>query len=151
MGDDVNPNRESSGCQFYIVTGKKFTEKELDGLESQLNQNKLRTEFDRMARQHMKEIFLMRKNNDTTGLKKLQDELIDKAEKEVLANPFRFTEEQKQAYMTQGGAPHLDGQYTVFGEVVEGMDVVEAIENVKTGRADRPVQNVVIKKITVED
>ena len=151
MGDDVNPGRESSGCQFYIVTGKKFSEDELGGLESQLNQNMLRTEFDRMARQHMKEIFMMRKNNDTTGLKKLQDELVEQAEKEVLAHPFRFTEEQKQAYTTVGGAPHLDGQYTVFGEVIEGMDVVEAIENVKTGRADRPVQNVVIKKITVEE
>lgn len=151
QGDDVNPNKESSGSQFYIVTGKKFTEEELDGLEFQLNQDKMRNAFDRMAHQHMKEIFLMRKNNDTIGLKKLQDELLDQAEKEVKANLFKFTDEQKKAYTTMGGAPHLDGQYTVFGEVIEGMDVVDAIQNVKTGRADRPIQNVIIKKITVEE
>ena len=151
MGDDVNPRRESSGCQFYIVTGKKFTEEELAGLETQLNQNSLRATFDTLARQHMKDIFKMRKANDTTGLKRLENELFEQAKAETLNHMFSFNDEQKQAYTTVGGAPHLDGQYTVFGEVIEGMDVVDAIQNVKTGRADRPVENVVIEKVTVEE
>ncbi len=151
MGDDVNPKQESSGCQFYIVTGKKFTEEELAALESQLNQQQLQAAFNRMARQHMKDIFKMRKANDTLGLKKLEDTLFEQAKQKVLSHMFRFNDEQKKAYTTMGGAPHLDGQYTVFGEVIEGMDVVDAIQNVKTGRADRPVQNVTIEKITVEE
>lgn len=151
MGDDVNPKQESSGCQFYIVTGKKFTEEELAALESQLNQQQLQAAFNRMARQHMKDIFKMRKANDTLGLKKLEDTLFEQTKQEVLSHMFRFNDEQKKAYTTMGGAPHLDGQYTVFGEVIEGMDVVDAIQNVKTGRADRPVQNVTIEKITVEE
>ena len=56
--------------------------------------------------------------------------------------PIAFTPEQIEAYSTIGGAPHLDGEYTVFGEVLEGMDVVEKIEKVKTGAADRPIEDV---------
>ena len=63
--------------------------------------------------------------------------------------PFMFTPEQIAAYSTIGGAPHLDGAYTVFGQVLEGMDTVEKIEGTKTGKADRPVENVRILKATV--
>lgn len=151
MGDDVNPTRASSGCQFYIVTGTVFDDEGLTALEGQLNGMRLKTVFDSLARGHMKEIFMMRKANDTTGLQKLQDELIGVAEAQVKADPFKFGDEQRRVYTSEGGAPHLDGQYTVFGEVVEGMDVVDAIQQVKTGRADRPVQDVVIKRMTVEE
>ena len=71
-------------------------------------------------------------------------ELADKEEK------FRFTPEQIKAYSTIGGAPHLDGSYTVFGEVTEGMEVVENIEIAKTNRADRPVENIRILKASIQ-
>ena len=60
-----------------------------------------------------------------------------------------FTPEQMTAYSTIGGAPHLDGEYTIFGQVVEGLETVEKIESAKTGRADRPVENIRILKVTV--
>ena len=61
-----------------------------------------------------------------------------------------FSATQRQAYKTVGGTPHLDGDYTVFGEVIEGLDVVDKIAGVKTGYMDVPVESVTIKKITIE-
>lgn len=92
----------------------------------------------------------MRRENDQEGLMRLQDELIEQAEAQMAGKPrFEFTPEQRQAYTTVGGTPHLDGEYTVFGEVLEGMDVVDKIQRVKTDRNDRPEENVVINKVTV--
>ena len=151
QGDDVNPEKASSGCQFYIVTGRKFTEPQLLGMENKINEQHEEALFDSLARQHMKEIYKMRKAGDNAGLLELQDtleaqarELADKEEK------FRFTPEQIKAYSTIGGAPHLDGSYTVFGEVTEGMEVVENIEIAKTNRADRPVENIRILKASIQ-
>ncbi|MCR5646127.1 MAG: peptidylprolyl isomerase [Bacteroidales bacterium] len=61
-----------------------------------------------------------------------------------------FGARQRQAYKTVGGTPHLDGDYTVFGEVIEGLDVVDQIARVKTGYMDVPVEPVIINKITIE-
>ena len=151
QGDDVNPEKASSGCQFYIVTGRKFTEPQLLGMENKINEQREEALFDSLARRHMKEIYKMRKAGDNAGLLELQDtleaqarELADKEEK------FRFTPEQIKAYSTVGGAPHLDGSYTVFGEVTEGMEVVENIEIAKTNRADRPVENIRILKASIQ-
>ena len=68
QGDNVNPNKESSGCQFYIVTGKVFNDSTLIGMEQQMNENKLTTIFNSSAQKHMKEIYKMRKANDENGL-----------------------------------------------------------------------------------
>lgn len=88
----MNPEKASSGCQFYIVTGRKFTEPQLLGMENKINEQREETLFDSLARRHMKEIYKMRKAGDNAGLLELQDtleaqarELADKEEK------FRFT------------------------------------------------------------
>lgn len=150
QGDDVNPNKESSGCQFYIVTGRKFSEAQMINMENQMNEARLDTVFQALARKHMKEIYKMRKANDMEGLMELQDSLENQARKEVAKEPaLKFTTEQIKAYTTVGGAPHLDGSYTVFGEVVDGMNVVAEIETAKTNRQDRPTQDIRILKATV--
>ena len=92
MGDNVNPEKRSSGSQFYIVHGRVFSEDELDFMEKR------------------------------TGTE--------------------YTEEQRKVYATEGGAPHLDGSYTVFGELIEGYDVLDKIASVETGRGDRPVNDI---------
>ena len=150
MGDDVNPERASSGCQFYIVTGRKFRESQLLDMAGQKNNARMDTLFNQLARKHMKEIYRLRKAGDENALLELQDKL--EAEAYALykeEEPFMFTPEQINAYSTIGGAPHLDGAYTVFGQVLEGMETVEKIEGTKTGKADRPVENVRILKATV--
>jgi cyclophilin family peptidyl-prolyl cis-trans isomerase len=97
MGDQVNPEKASSGSQFYIVQGQVFNEPTLE----------------MMALQSQK----------------------------------TFTDEQKQAYTTVGGSPHLDGEYTVFGQIADGFDVIDKIAAVQTGAASRPVKDV---KMTIE-
>ncbi|MDR3250706.1 MAG: peptidylprolyl isomerase [Tannerella sp.] len=98
-GDEVNPSRGSSATQFYIVTGKHYTDNELDKMEQQ------------------------------KGVK--------------------LTPEQREAYKTVGGAPHLDGSYTVFGEVLKGMKIVEKIELAATDSNDRPLTDIRIKTMKI--
>ena len=150
MGDDVNPERESSGCQFYIVTGRKFREAQLLDMAGQKNNARVDEIFNELARKHMKEIYKLRKAGDNEALLELQDSLEAQAYAQYKEEePFMFTPEQLAAYSTIGGAPHLDGAYTVFGQVVSGIETVEKIEGTKTGKADRPVENVRILKMSV--
>lgn len=139
-GDQVNPMKASSGSQFYIVWGKVYGESELNELEKQKVQQAMRTFFNNMAYESKDSIQAMQASNNTTGLDALEKELIAKTEAEFLLNPDKgkFTPGQRAAYTTTGGTPFLDGEYTVFGEVIEGLDVVGKIQGCQTGTADRP-------------
>lgn len=139
-GDQVNPMKASSGSQFYIVWGKVYGENELKSMEQQKVQQAMRTHFNNLAFAQKDSIQAMQANNNTAGMDALEKELIAKTEAEFMFNPDkgRFTAEQKAVYTTVGGTPFLDGEYTVFGEVVEGLDIVDQIQRSQTGTADRP-------------
>jgi peptidyl-prolyl cis-trans isomerase B (cyclophilin B) len=93
----------------------------------------------------------LRRNRDREGLMELQDRLAKMAmEKSKEQGSPAFTPEQVDVYTTLGGTPFLDGGYTVFGEVEEGMDIVEAIQNVETAMGDRPKTDVVMNVTVVE-
>ena len=128
QGDQVNPERRSSGSQFYIAC--------------------VQAAFNDLAAEHRSEIIQMRKDRDRAGLQELQDRLIAEAEKRV--GNAGLTDEQIQVYTTIGGVPHLDGQYTVFGEVEEGLDVVEMIQGTATGRGDRPLDDIEMRVSVIE-
>jgi len=106
--DDVNPEQQSSACQFYIVWGKVFDDKAIAKVQERLD-------------------------TMTQGRVKLTEEMI-------------------ATYKTQGGTPHLDGQYTVYGEVVEGMDVVDKIQQAATDKNNRPLTDVrILRAIITKD
>ena len=148
-GDNVNPEKRSSSCQFYIVTGNVLNQNQMVQMEKQLENRNMQSIFNGLAAQHRDSIMAMRRNRDQAGLMALQEKLIKETEAIAAANPVKLTEAQKTAYTTVGGAPHLDGDYTVYGEVVSGMDVVAAIEKVATDGNDRPKEDVKIISMKV--
>ena len=149
LGDEVNPNKESSGSQFYIVWGSVYKPAQLKQMEKQMQQNQVTIAFNDLVTAHKDEIMEMRRNRDRAGLQDLQERLIQEAQDSCKANPVGFTEEQTAAYSTLGGTPHLDGQYTVFGEVTEGLDVVGQIQSAATSPDDRPCEDIAIIKTEV--
>ena len=82
------------------------------------------------------------KNHLTDEVEKLSKEIIAKAMKEAHQSIFKFTPEMRKIYKTQGGSPHLDSQYTVFGEVISGFNILDKIANTKTDSNDRPIRNI---------
>lgn len=150
QGDSTNPEKRSSGSQFYIVTGKKYSPAQLDQMESRAQQQQLKNEFDKLINQNRDSIMALRKSRDMEGLQILQDTLIAKAEALVKEHPVKMTEEQRDAYMRIGGTPHLDGNYTVFGEVLSGMDIVDKIQEAETDRNDRPTEDIKVIKVTID-
>lgn len=151
QGDQVNPARQSSGSQFYVVTGKKLSEGELAQIEQYMQQSARQSVFNTKVQEHRAEIMQLQQAADRAGLNALQQRLIAETDAEVAAHPARLTDEQKAAYTSEGGTPHLDGQYTVFGEVVSGMDVIDRIEKVPTAAADRPKEDVRIISMKIVD
>ena len=150
QGDQVNPMKKSSGSQFYIVTGQKFSQAQVDQLGAGLKNKQMQSVFNRLAMEHRDSIIAMQRSGDRAGLQALQDSLVKQTEAEVAAmNAPELTPEMQQAYTTTGGAPHLDGDYTVFGEVIDGMDTIDRIEKAQTDGNDRPKEDIRILSMKI--
>ena len=154
-GDNVNPQKKSSGSQFYIVDGEVYDQEGLKARADRREFLKLNGFFERMRRMD-KYIELNEKYNyhvekfqadSTYDFAQAQRDLVFGA-KNLIDEEFGtqtdpgFTQQQVKAYTTVGGAPHLDGEYTVFGQVVEGLDVIDKIAGVETNQRDKPLEDI---------
>ena len=143
QSDEVNPERESSGSQFYLVYGKVYTPQELKQIEKQMSMQQEQAIFNKLVQQNRSQILELRKARNQASLQELQDQLIAETKKQMKELPApKFTPEQQEAYTTIGGTPFLDNQYTVFGEVESGMEVVAEIQQCATLSADRPKEDI---------
>ncbi len=142
QGDNVNPQKKSSGSQFYIVTGKKFTPGQLDNMERQAVMRHKQDVFNTLTATHRDSIMALRRNRDSAGLQALHEKLVAETERLTANDTVIYTPEMRDTYINEGGTPHLDGSYTVFGRVISGMDVVDKIQKVETDGNDRPIEDI---------
>lgn len=155
LGDNINPEKESSGSQFYIVHGKIFLPEDLEKLTRQKNMQLRQKAFSQFLTDTANIEYKMRfkkiqQARDMEAYKVFVDEVTPMLDEIVAKTPdYFFTEKMINSYKTIGGAPHLDGDYTVFGEIVEGLEVIDAIAAVKTDNRNRPFKDVVIEKMKV--
>jgi cyclophilin family peptidyl-prolyl cis-trans isomerase len=151
LNDQMNPTKASSGSQFYIVQGKKYTENELKTDPQKLNS--ALEEFFRKPenKRYLDSLGAFYRTRDTNGYENyiislkptVEQQLGVKVDKEISPEALKL-------YTTIGGAPHLDGGYTVFGKVIKGLEVIDKIAAQQKDQADRPLVDVKMA-ITVEE
>ncbi len=146
-----NPEKKSSGCQFYIVQGKVLSNKDLDHIEEQHNFSAkqkllidyLKTDASKADQQALDKL---QQQRNFAAFNHYCDSLVDHL---IAINPevklFKFSQQQRADYTNIGGAPHLDGEYTVFGEVIDGFNIIDSIAAVETNRNDRPINDIIMK------
>lgn len=149
-GDDVNPKQQGSYIQFYIVQGRTYTDSTLDIAEKRINKglayNHVITDpGNKTSFAKYQELREKRDPSDSEAIKQLKNELDSLAEiEQENMTSYRYPEAHRQAYKTVGGAAHLDQNYTVFGEVISGMDIVDKIAATETNNRDRPTEDILI-------
>jgi cyclophilin family peptidyl-prolyl cis-trans isomerase len=142
-GDQVNPEKKSSACQFYLMQGRVFRQGELDSLQAKLENtrkmNLMQTKI-KAIEPELNQLTAEGKQNEINARINVVREAVDIENKQL--PPIRFSDEQKKAYTTIGGYPSLDNNYTIFGEVIEGMEVIDQIAQQPTDKNNRPLKDI---------
>lgn len=156
QGDLVNPEKKSSGSQFYIVQGITYTEDQLHQMEEKINFPKRRELVLNYIEQPENgairyKLDSLQKVRNIMGLNMAYNEIAQSLDEEYQKlDLFKYSPEQIEAYSTIGGTPHLDQNYTVFGEVVEGLNIIDSIAAVETDKNDRPLKDIIVKMKVVK-
>jgi peptidyl-prolyl cis-trans isomerase B (cyclophilin B) len=151
LGDQQNPTKASSGSQFYIVQGTKMSEAELKTDQIKLNQAMQQFFQDPVNKAAYDSIVSIYQSGDMKAYQDFVIRLKPRVEKATGINTSKdVAPEILKAYTTEGGAPNLDGEYTVFGKVIKGIEVVDKIATVQKGPGDRPLENIAMI-VTVEE
>ncbi len=152
QGDQVNPEKRSSGSQFYIVQGKTFSEEGLDSLETSLGERKLQGKMFELITPFQDSLMRMQTRGDQEGFQALIAIIKEQAENSLKdEDPISIPKEVREVYTSLGGVPFLDQGYTVFGEVEEGLEVIDKIAAVETDPYDRPLKNVTLSMEIIEE
>lgn len=139
-GDKTNPEMRSAGSQFYIVQGIIMTDEDVKKVEDRINASRLTKLVDKYVEEAKNEAYNTGGNID---YQVILPEARKKAEEDFKAGGYyKIPEDKLKVYQTIGGTPHLDNAYTVFGEIVEGLEVIDKIAAVETDQYDRPVKDV---------
>lgn len=149
--DNVNPQKKSDASQFFIVQGRIYSEQELKALEYQKNKT-ARKKAMSIYYTPYEQIFDSLKSANPVEFNQRVAVLNHRIDSMIRLNPnhLLFLPEEKKDYMTLGGSPHLRKDYTIFGEVIEGLDVIDKIANLTTDRHNRPLEDVVMRVRIIE-
>jgi peptidylprolyl isomerase len=149
QGDQVNPEKASSGSQFYIVQGKVYDSTELVNMTKQMDMRKMQMQIQNYLFKPENKAELDRARDIQMNKPDSLEIFINELKQKIGYETFEYTPEQIKVYTTIGGTPFLDRDYTVFGEVLTGLEVIDKIATVATDGADRPVQDVRILSVKV--
>lgn len=149
LSDQINPEKASSGSQFYIVQGKKYDDSELNALEKHYNRKKRQTYYNKYFAENPKTLTELEELQIRDKQKEI-DSILAIIDKENDYTEYKIPTHKREVYKQIGGTPFLDNEYTVFGEIVEGVDVIDKIANLKTDSNNRPEQNVKMKITIIE-
>jgi len=147
QGNDVNPEMRSSGTQFYIVQGVKLSDDELNKAEQKINSNMKQSRFTELMKETSDSVRLAGKSITDAEIQEIAS--VKMFQYLTTYKDYKISDEHRNVYKTLGGTPRLDGTYTVFGEVIEGFDIIDKIAEAQTDNNDKPLTDIKILKMKI--